>query len=175
MKAINTTLFQNTSKNGFLKAEPNGDTFLGFKKPNQIIYSLYSDNNWVCDFIAEIGSNISLEKEYKENSNVNIIVLKADGKIVASITYIEINLFTYSNQPCVELFNVATLTSYRRKGFNEKIMDYILKEIKEITNEGRHVVIIDLNKYKLEDNVMDKLKLYNVNIQNDGSKIHIYC
>jgi len=71
------------------------------------------------------------EKEYKENSNVNIIVLKADGKIVASITYIEINLFTYSNQPCVELFNVATLTSYRRKGFNEKIMDYILKEIKE--------------------------------------------
>lgn len=53
--------------------------------------------------------------------------------------------------------------------------DDILKEIKEITNEGRHVVIIDLNKYKLEDNVMDKLKLYNVNIQNDGSKIHIYC
>ncbi len=67
MKAINTTLFQNTSKNGFLKAEPKGDTFLGFKKPNQIIYSLHSDNNWVCDFIAEIGSDINLEKEYKEN------------------------------------------------------------------------------------------------------------
>ena len=71
MKAINTTLFQNTSKNGFLKAEPKGDTFLGFKKPNQIIYSLYSDNNWVCDFIAEIGSNINFEKEYKENRKLS--------------------------------------------------------------------------------------------------------
>ena len=67
MKAINTTLFQNTAKNGFLKAEPKGDNFLGFKKPNEIIYSLYSDNNWVCDFVAVIGSNINLEKEYKEN------------------------------------------------------------------------------------------------------------
>lgn len=67
MKAINTTLFQNTAKNGFLKAEPKGDNFLVFKKANEIIYALYSDNNWVCDFVAVIGSNINLEKEYKEN------------------------------------------------------------------------------------------------------------
>lgn len=70
-------------------------------------------------------------KKYDENGNINIIVLKENEKIVASITYVEINLFTYKNQPCVELFNVATLNSYRRKGFNEKIMEYILKEVKE--------------------------------------------
>ena len=36
MKAINTTLFQNTAKNGFLKAEPKGDNFLGFKKASGV-------------------------------------------------------------------------------------------------------------------------------------------
>lgn len=71
MKAINTTLFQNTAKNGFLKAEPKGDNFLGFKKPNEIFYSLYSDNNWICDFVAEIGSNINLEKEYKTHKKLS--------------------------------------------------------------------------------------------------------
>ena len=40
MKAINTTLFQNTANKGWLKAEPKGESYLGFKKANAIIYAL---------------------------------------------------------------------------------------------------------------------------------------
>ena len=67
MKIKIANVFKSEIQNGFLKAEPKGDSFLGFKKDNEIIYALYSDNNWVCDFVAVIGSNINLEKEYKEN------------------------------------------------------------------------------------------------------------
>ena len=82
MKAINTTLFQNTAKNGFLKAVPKEDNFLGFKKANEIIYTLYSDNNWVCDFEAVIGSNINLEKEYKYNRALSNEITKLKKTII---------------------------------------------------------------------------------------------
>ena len=91
--------------------------------------SLYK--NLIDDCFGNSNDISVYKKKYDENGNINIIVLKEDEKIVASITYVEINLFTYNNQPCVELFNVATLTEYRKKGYNGKIMEYILKEVKE--------------------------------------------
>ena len=55
------------------------------------------------------GSNsIDSYEKYDENSRVyQIIVAKEDNKIVGSITFYKIDLFTFSFQPCLEIFNVC--------------------------------------------------------------------
>ncbi len=55
------------------------------------------------------GSNdIEKYNEYDENSPIyEIIVLKEKDEIVGTVTMYKINLFTFSFQPSIEIFNVA--------------------------------------------------------------------
>lgn len=55
---------------------------------------------------AFAGSNdISKYEEYDEKSkSYEIIVIKEENKIIASLTYYKIDLFTFSFQPCLEIF-----------------------------------------------------------------------
>jgi predicted N-acetyltransferase YhbS len=79
------------------------------------------------------GSNdLSEYEKYDENSSSYIIfVLKENDEIVASITAYKLDLFTFSFQPALELFNVCVKKSYRRKKLGKIIMDYVINYAKE--------------------------------------------
>lgn len=71
------------------------------------------------------------EKNYTNKDKYEIIVAKESDKIIGSITFYKINLFTFSFQPALEVFNVAVLPEYRGKKIAKKIFEYIIKYSKE--------------------------------------------
>ena len=72
------------------------------------------------------SNDIESYKKYDDNSDVyQIIVSKVNDKIVGSITFYNINLFTFSFQPCLEIFNVCVSKKYRRQGIAKELFDYI--------------------------------------------------
>lgn len=79
------------------------------------------------------GSNdLELYSKYDENSpSYEIIVLKEKDEIVASITMYKLDLFTFSFQPAIELFNVAVKKSYRRQNLGKIMMNYVIDYAKE--------------------------------------------
>lgn len=77
------------------------------------------------------SNNISEYKKYNENSIYEIIVAKENNKIIGSITFYKINLFTFSFQPALEIFNVCVLKEYRGKNIAKDIFKYILVYAKE--------------------------------------------
>ena len=56
------------------------------------------------------------EAQYEENDRYSIIVAKDGDRVVGSITFYKIDLFTFSFQPSLEIFNVAVLEACRGKG-----------------------------------------------------------
>lgn len=90
------------------------------------------------------GSNdINEYKKYNENSTYEIIVAKEDNKIIGSITFYKINLFTFSFQPALEIFNVGVLKEYRGKGIAKIIFEYIINYAKE--NEYKTIFLTCLD------------------------------
>ncbi len=79
------------------------------------------------------GSNdLELYSKYDENSpSYEIIVIKEKEEIVASITMYKLDLFTFSFQPALELFNVAVKKAYRRQNLGKIIMNYVIDYAKE--------------------------------------------
>lgn len=75
------------------------------------------------------GSNpITEYQQYNENNDSYTILVAKDGnKIVGSITYYKMDLFTFSFQPTIEIFNVAVLKSYRGQKIAKKIFAYIIE------------------------------------------------
>ena len=72
------------------------------------------------------------QKRYKEdNESYEIIVAKHEDKIVGSVTIYKIDLFTFSFQPGIEIFNVAVLKDYRRKNIAKILFEYIINFAKE--------------------------------------------
>ena len=61
---------------------------------------------------------------YKESGSYDIVVAKEDGKLLGSVTLYKIELFTFSFQPCIELFNVAVTKEARGKGVGTALMEY---------------------------------------------------
>jgi Predicted acetyltransferase len=100
------------------------------------------------------GSNeLSYYKDnYKENNQYEIIVAKLDNKIVGSITFIKLDLFTFSFQPMLEIFNVAVLKEYRGKKIAKQLFEYISKFAKD--NNYKSIVLTCL------DTAIDAHKLY---------------
>jgi len=68
---------------------------------------------------------------YKLDRNYEIIVAKLDGKIIGSITMQKIDLFTFSFQPVIELFNISVNSDYREHKVGSIMMDYVKKYAKE--------------------------------------------
>ena len=79
------------------------------------------------------GSNdLSEYSKYDENNpSYEIVVLKEKDEIVASITMYKLDLFTFSFQPALELFNVAVKKTYRRQNLGKIIMNYVIDYAKE--------------------------------------------
>lgn len=94
------------------------------------------------------GSN-SIEEydKYNENSkSYEIVVLKEQQEIVASVTMYKINLFTFSFQPVIELFNVAVKKEYRRMNLGKILMDYVIDYAK--TNGYKQINLTCLESEK---------------------------
>lgn len=79
------------------------------------------------------GSNAIEEyQKYDYNNNAyEILVLKENQDILASVTIYKIDLFTFSFQPVIELFNVAVRKEYRRKNLGKILIEYVVKYAKE--------------------------------------------
>lgn len=93
-----------------------------------------SDLNSYKDLMDECfdGSN-SIEyykKNYNKNSPYIIIVAKENNSIVGSITFYKIDLFTFSFQPALEIFNVGVLKEYRGKKIAKKLFEYVINYAK---------------------------------------------
>ena len=80
---------------------------------------------------------------YSENDNYEIIVAKEDNKIVGSITFYKINLFTFSFQPALEIFNVAVLKEYRGKKIAQRLFEYIIKYAKVNNYKSIYLTCLD--------------------------------
>ncbi len=78
------------------------------------------------------GSNdLSFYEKYNENEGYIIFVYKQDGKIVGSITAYKLDLFTFSFQPAMEIFNVCVLKEYRKQNIGKLIFEEVIKYAKE--------------------------------------------
>ncbi len=77
------------------------------------------------------SNDISMYEKYEENTNYKIFVMKQDDKIVGSITAYHIDLFTFSFQPALEIFNVCVLKEYRKNNVARNIFNEILNYAKE--------------------------------------------
>ncbi|WP_086348053.1 GNAT family N-acetyltransferase [Candidatus Enterococcus clewellii] len=65
---------------------------------------------------------------YEENSPYTIWVVKDKGVIVGSITQYSIDLFTFSFQPCLMLFNVAVKKEYRKQKIAQTLLEKIIEK-----------------------------------------------
>ena len=79
----------------------------------------------------------------KKNENLGIIVAKQNNKIIGSITYYQINLFTFSFQPALELFNVAVLEEYRGNRVAELLLDFVIDFAKENKYKSIYLTCLD--------------------------------
>ncbi len=74
----------------------------------------------------ESNNQINYDHHYDPGSqNYQIIVAKHDGKVVGSLTLYRIDLFTFSFQPAIEVFNVCVSEKYRGQGVAKKLFGYL--------------------------------------------------
>ena len=77
------------------------------------------------------GSNdLSQYKKYCENAAYIVYIVKDGDEIVGSLTQHSIDLFTFSFQPCLMIFNVAVKASYRGKGIARELFEYVIEKAK---------------------------------------------
>ncbi len=78
------------------------------------------------------GSNdLKFYEKYQQNSNYIIFVMKKDSKIVGSLTAYKLDLFTFSFQPALEIFNVCVLKEYQNQNLGKRLFEEVFKYAKE--------------------------------------------
>ena len=82
------------------------------------------------DEAFDSSNPIELYQRYRENPAYRIYVVKEEGQIVGTATQVEIPLFTFSFQPCLELFNVAVRRSHQKKGIGSFLLREIIAQAK---------------------------------------------
>lgn len=95
------------------------------------------------------------EKNYNKNDNYIILVAKDNDKIIGSITLYKIELFTFSFQPAIEIFNVAVLKEYRRKNIAKTLMKYAIEYAKNNKFKSIYLTCLDTayDAHKLYESV----------------------
>lgn len=91
------------------------------------------------------GSNVidDYKNNYNKHSNYEIIVAKDTNKVIGSITFYKINLFTFSFQPALEIFNVAVLPEYRGQKIAKKMFEYIIEYAKNNGYKSIYLTCLD--------------------------------
>lgn len=78
------------------------------------------------------SQDIEIYKQmYSTNRNYEIIVGKIGDKIVGSVTILKIDLFTFSFQPMIELFNVCVKSKYRESKIGTLMLNYVISFAKK--------------------------------------------
>ncbi|MEI8067925.1 MAG: GNAT family N-acetyltransferase [Candidatus Shapirobacteria bacterium] len=78
------------------------------------------------------GSNeLSDYQKFDPEANYQIVVARDGEKIVGSVTFYKIDLFTFSFQPALEIFNVAVLKEYRQQKIAQQLFQYIIDYAKK--------------------------------------------
>lgn len=99
------------------------------------------------------GSNdIKYYEKYNKKESYVIFVAKINDEIVGSITAYKIDLFTFSFQPVIELFNVCVSERYRKQNIGKELLNYVIKYAKD--NGYRQICLTCLN------NALPAHKLY---------------
>lgn len=95
------------------------------------------------------------KNNYNKNNNYTIIVAKDNDKIVGSITFYKMDLFTFSFQPVLEIFNVAVLKEYRRKNIAKKLFNHIIEYAKNNGFKSIYLTCLDTayEAHKLYENI----------------------
>lgn len=102
------------------------------------------------------GSNeISEYEKYDPEADYKIVVAKDGDKIVGSITFYKLNLFTFSFQPVLEIFNVAVLKDYRRQNIAKELFDHVINYAKENGYKSINLTCLDtaIPAHKLYESV----------------------
>lgn len=90
------------------------------------------------------GSNkISEYQKYNPKADYQIIVVKDGNKVVGSVTFYKLDLFTFSFQPVLEIFNVAVLKKYRGQRIAKKLLDYIIDYAKKNGYKSINLTCLD--------------------------------
>lgn len=93
------------------------------------------------------SEDISNYLKYDENNSAyEIVVLKEKDEIVGSVTMYKLNLFTFSFQPTIELFNVAVKNSYRRQNLGTILMNYVKEYAVENGYKTIHFTCLESEK-----------------------------
>lgn len=79
----------------------------------------------------------------EENDSYEIVVLKENEDIVATVTMYKLDLFTFSFQPTIELFNVAVKQDYRRKNLGKILINYVVDYAKEHGYKTIHLTCLE--------------------------------
>lgn len=101
------------------------------------------------------SNNIEEYQKYSLDAPYEIIVAKEDNKIIGSITFYKMNLFTFSFQPALEIFNVAVLKEYRNKKVAKQLFDYVIKYAKQNGYKSIYLTCLDTatNARKLYESI----------------------
>lgn len=84
---------------------------------------------------------------YDENSSAyQVIVLKEKEDIVATVTMYKLNLFTFSFQPTIELFNLAVKKEYRRHNLGKILIEYVIDYAKDNGYKTIHLTCLESEK-----------------------------
>lgn len=90
------------------------------------------------------GSNdIKYYEDNYNNASFVIIVAKEDNKVVGSLTMYKIDLFTFSFQPAIEIFNVGVLKDHRGKKIAKHLFEYVLKYAKDNGYKSVYLTCLD--------------------------------
>lgn len=90
------------------------------------------------------GSNsISEYEKYDTEANYKIIVAKNGNKVVGSVTFYKLDLFTFSFQPALEVFNVAVLKEYRGQKIAKKLFEYVIDYAKKNGYKSINLTCLD--------------------------------
>jgi len=92
------------------------------------------------------SQEISEYEKYDDKSkSYNILVAKEDNKIIGSVTLYFLDLFTFSFQPTIEIFNVCVLREYRRNNIGKKLLEYVIEYAKKNGYNTIHFTCLEDN------------------------------
>lgn len=80
---------------------------------------------------------------YKQNTSYSILVAKDNDKVVGSLVFYRIDLFTFNFQPALEIFNVAVLEEYRGKKIAKLLFEYIINFANENNYKSIYLTCLD--------------------------------
>ena len=77
-----------------------------------------------------MSNDIEKYEQYCEGKSYTIFVAMDGETVIGSVTQYSIDLFTFSFQPCLRLFNVAVKTSHREQSIAKALLQYVVERAK---------------------------------------------